>query len=427
VPVNSLAADTGLRGPGSPASVQAFRFHRHPARYVAENQQRYGRIFALEFPFSGPAAVVTDRAEVEFVLGSDYEHAHGGEARRGILGMVSPRAILGSDGEQHRTGRERISPSFGSGFLEDRRPLMREIAARHVREWPRNRPFRLLPKMRAIVDEVFVHAVIGVEDDERAEAMSRGIRQLIWTPGNPPTFVPAPDDGILGRMTDLEFTRRADRMTALFGDEIDARRAAGDPGAGILGDYLAAAPDAETGRIADELLPVCMAGQEPIAAALAWLAESVWRRGAEGGARRWVDGDPLEAPFVKETFRLRPPVHSVGRKLIRDKTVSGVDLPAGTVVLMPILALHRDQSYGDPAAFRPERFEDEDAWDLPYFPFGGGARRCLGENLARLEIAAVIEAILENRRLEFLSPRPERAVVRGTILVPRLSSPVIVR
>ena len=52
-------------------------------------------------------------------------------------------------------------------------------------------------------------------------------------------------------------------------------------------------------------------------------------------------------------------------------------------------------------------------------PFGGGARRCFGQALARLEIATLIPMIFEHVRP--LSRRLERQVVRATVLPPQRS------
>jgi cytochrome P450 len=84
--------------------------------------------------------------------------------------------------------------------------------------------------------------------------------------------------------------------------------------------------------------------------------------------------------------------------------------------------VHRDgRAFPDPDAFRPERFLSADAADTPYLPFGGGARRCLGQPLAETEIRSVLPAILRRIRLRPIWPQPERMVVRGTVAVPHWS------
>ena len=63
-------------------------------------------------------------------------------------------------------------------------------------------------------------------------------------------------------------------------------------------------------------------------------------------------------------------------------------IPAGTVVTTTTYSVHMDTAYwGDPETFRPDRFLVEDKFlpDERNIPFGLGRRRCLGENLARME------------------------------------------
>jgi cytochrome P450 len=99
--------------------------------------------------------------------------------------------------------------------------------------------------------------------------------------------------------------------------------------------------------------------------------------------------------------------------------VNGHTLPAGTIRAAPSLLLHRDPSaFPDPDAFRAERFADETSDALPYLPFGGGPRRCIGQALAEAEFRAVLPEALKHLRFVRAWPRPERMVVRATVLVP---------
>jgi cytochrome P450 len=150
------------------------------------------------------------------------------------------------------------------------------------------------------------------------------------------------------------------------------------------------------GDDADRMLVVCAAGQEPPAIALANVGYEWARRGGE-----------LTPAFVDETLRLRPSASAALRQVDGE-----------TRALSSLLA-HRDpEAFPDPHAFRTDR----DYTDPLYMPFGGGVRRCVGEPLARAQLRAIPPLL---PRLRAVHPRPERMVVRGTVLVPHRSALVI--
>ena len=68
-------------------------------------------------------------------------------------------------------------------------------------------------------------------------------------------------------------------------------------------------------------------------------------------------------------------------------------------MLMHLGAVHMEPSYwGDPEAFRPERFINEDGSfrrDERVIPFGIGKRFCLGETLARMEMFMLFTCLLQ--------------------------------
>ena len=70
----------------------------------------------------------------------------------------------------------------------------------------------------------------------------------------------------------------------------------------------------------------------------------------------------------------------------------------------------RDPLYFEAADhFRPQRWE-EDNTGLPkfaFFPFGGGAKMCIGEPLARTEGVLILAELM--RRYEFTSVSGKRA------------------
>jgi len=133
---------------------------------------------------------------------------------------------------------------------------------------------------------------------------------------------------------------------------------------------------------------------------------------AEAGA-----ADPAFGPAVDESLRLRPVAMAAMRRLTRPVNLAGYELQTGTVLMAPSLLLHRDPAqFPDPNTFVADRFRDG-AYG-PFFPFGGGARACIGRHLGQAEIRQVVPAALRGRRLRPLSRKPERLVERATILAP---------
>ena len=85
--------------------------------------------------------------------------------------------------------------------------------------------------------------------------------------------------------------------------------------------------------------------------------------------------------------------------------------------MAPSLLLHRDPAqFPDPGAFIADRFEG--AAHGPFFPFGGGARACIGRHLAQAEIRNVVPVVLRATRLRPLAREAERLVERATMPTP---------
>jgi len=167
-------------------------------------------------------------------------------------------------------------------------------------------------------------------------------------------------------------------------------------------------------------MSLLMAAKEPPSIALTWLLDRL--AGEPELARRFC-ADPegeLADAVVRETLRLRPPASGVLRRLRQPLEIGGLRIPAGATALVPSALVHRDpRSFADPDSFRVERWLEGQPPAGPFLPFGGGARRCVGEPLARAEIETVVPAILSRVRLTPLSTEPERMVQRATVLVPK--------
>jgi cytochrome P450 len=383
-------------GPRDGVLHQTVAFHRDPLAFLRAGQAEFGDVFTIRLLTVRPVVVAAAPESVGELLEADPDSAHAGEARRSVLPFADPRSVFGGDGAAHRAAQAHVAAALSAGAIDERRAEMAAIAARHAEALPRGRPFPLLQRVRDVTDEIFVRLVLGIDDEGLATRLVASIRHLLSTPGNPPVTLPGPGDGLVGRLGQKLFERRqAPALAALSEATGDRRRA-------------------------EELMSLVMAAQEPPAIALTWLLDRLGRESdlAESflAAPEGAEADSV----VKETLRLQPPASAALRRLTAPRRVGGHELPAGVDVMVPSTLLHRDpRGFADPDDFRPGRWRETPAPDAPFFPFGGGARRCVGEHLAHAEIATVVPAFLAAGRIRPLAPEPEPMVKRATVLVPK--------
>ncbi|MCB2072937.1 MAG: cytochrome P450 [Novosphingobium sp.] len=101
--------------------------------------------------------------------------------------------------------------------------------------------------------------------------------------------------------------------------------------------------------------------------------------------------NPSRIPdFIEEILRFDGSVKSAGRICQKTTVLGGVEIKAGTAILLSHMAANRD----------PGRFENPQQFDMnrpkakEHLAFGRGAHTCIGAPLARREVAISIERLL---------------------------------
>jgi cytochrome P450 len=122
---------------------------------------------------------------------------------------------------------------------------------------------------------------------------------------------------------------------------------------------------------------------------------------------------PVLDGVLREVLRLHPPVHFIDRRPLEDVELEGRPVREGSFLLLSPLVTHRDaRFYRDPQAFRPARWEEDEAPRWAYFPFGAGPHTCIGMHLARLEMAHTIAQVAARWRLEEVDGARMRVMAR---------------
>lgn len=102
----------------------------------------------------------------------------------------------------------------------------------------------------------------------------------------------------------------------------------------------------------------------------------------------------LIAPFMEESLRTESPTKVDFRLAKKHTTVGGVDIPAGTVVMISINGANRDpRKFENPNEFDIDRFNSRE-----HLAFGRGIHTCAGAPLARVEGKITINRLLDRVR-----------------------------
>lgn len=180
-------------------------------------------------------------------------------------------------------------------------------------------------------------------------------------------------------------------LYAKFGEYIQDRRE--NPRGDVLtGVASATFPDGGTPEVIDAVRVAAnlfAAGQETtvrlLSTAVMLIAEDPALQGRLRANRGMIPN------FIEETLRFESPVRGDFRLSKVPVTVGGVELPAGTTVMLINAALNRD----------PRRFPEPDAFDIErknvrnHVAFGRGVHSCPGAPLARAEARVSLERLLD--------------------------------
>ena len=335
------------------------------------------------------------------------------------LGAFYPRGLLLMDFDEHRADRRLMQGAFKVDALQRYVELMRPLVERHVDEWGRAGRIMFYPRIKRLLLEVGALCFLGIDDFQREAArinelfldLNAGLVSLLRME------LPF---GAYGR------ARRARRELEAWCEAMVARRRAQASSGDDTLSRLCRALD-EEGRpyavraIVDHTLFLLFAAHDTSTSALTHLAmylgrdvalrERLRAHLAEIGADAPGHAELVRMDYaghcLDETLRLHPPVPMARRRTIRATELGGYDVPAHTVLHLPMMIDQRDARWWrDPERFDPERFapprQEQRAHPMCFHPFGSGAHKCIGMHFAQLLMKLVLHRMIT--RLDFEVP-----------------------
>ncbi|MGW6914873.1 cytochrome P450 [Kitasatospora sp. NPDC054939] len=373
---------------------------------LARVQRRFGGVGAFRTGAT-PTVVVTAPEAVQHVLG---RHPDRYVKRSHRARVLVGDGVLSATGEAWKRQRRLLQSQFTGTGMRRYEQRIAEAAALTAERWAgyarTGEEFDLGEEMRRFALDTIWRALTGRPVDEHTAHELNSVAGVVAAL---PTLPADSGEAHAAVAADLA------RIDAVAHAAIDAARR--EPSAdGVLGVLLGAAaehPEYTDRLVRDELVTLLLAGHETTATTLTWLFLLLDRH--PGARDRALAAGPQGSPerreavqaLVSETLRLYPSAWILPRHAAEPDVLAGYRIEAGTDLLVCPYLTHRDPAlWPDPERFEPERFTAAGARPAQlgaYYPFGVGARACLGTQFAVRESTAVVELLLEGAVPRFRS------------------------
>ncbi|HEX8772122.1 MAG TPA: cytochrome P450 [Pyrinomonadaceae bacterium] len=401
-------------------------FRREPIKFINRLARDYGDISYFKM---GPQHVyfLNHPDYVRDVLVTHQQNFTKGRALQRSKRLLG-EGLLTSEGEFHRRQRRLAQPAFHRQQIATYGAAMTAYAERMRDSWRDGSTMNVSQEMMrltlAIVGKTLFDTDVEEEADEIGDALTTIVHLF--------NAMMLPFSELLEKLPlpqKRRFERAKQRLDMTIYRMIEERRRSGKDHGDLLSMLLRARDEEGDGRgmtdkqVRDEALTIFLAGHETTANALTWtwylLSEhpeveaklhAEIDRVLEGGRMPTLEDVPqlrYTEMVLAESMRLYPPAWAIGRLSINEHEIGGYVMPPRSLVLVSPYVMHRDARYfPEPERFDPERWTPlarESRPQFAYFPFGGGARRCIGEGFAWMEGILLIATLAGRWRLRHVA------------------------
>ncbi|MET0218091.1 MAG: cytochrome P450 [Burkholderiales bacterium] len=326
--------------------------------------------------------------------------------------------IMTSEGDFWHRQRRMIQPAFHRTILSRFLPMVHE------------KNLELRERWRAVAT---AGATVNVDEDMSVMTLalvldsifSEDLPRIVAEHGSNPFLLVTEESA-----RNLQFAARFRALGSIIQDTVERRRREDRRPFDLL-SMLLDARDRTTGeamtdrQLLDEIMTLIIAGHETTASALTWTWYLLSQHPAAAARmQQEIRGFPEDMPMtvdslqplvytrqvIEESLRLYPPGWLLTRKAVAADEIGGYAIDAGSHVFVSPYMVHRNPVFWpDPERFDPERFApgaDEGRHMCAYIPFGAGPRRCIGEQLALLEMQIHFFVMAREFELAYLGDAP---------------------
>jgi cytochrome P450 len=305
-----------------------------------------------------------------------------------------PGLLVNNGTPSHPHCRKFFGEPLKPHHLARLRPFIEETVARHIeRMVAHGSPADLAAGLTWDVPALVLFRLLGIPDEDVPQVKDYADSRVVLLWGRPTAEEQT-------RLTQgaLDFFRYTTKLVHARMEQLEEdypsqllRQRGGDDAKASIRDIIA---------VTFNLL---FAGHETTSSASANILSAILSR-----RELWqglVDGSIDIPKLVEEGLRFDPPVQAWRRLATEDVVLDGVNIPAGSHLLLHFAAANRD----------PERFERPEVYNPvrenagQHTSFGVGAHFCLGATLAKVEIETMIRQLAE--RLPDMRLAPDQTPV----------------
>ncbi|MGD0473270.1 MAG: cytochrome P450 [Candidatus Velthaea sp.] len=417
-----------MKMPPGPRGWKTLGFLRPEANgiiaFLTATSRRYGPIAG--FRVLGARIYVIDEPQLIEEILVRRQHCFARDTGATLLRELVGDGLVTSEEPRHRERRRMLQPAFHRAQIATYAECMVAESARLADEWPAGAEIEIATEMRRLTLAVVGAALFGTDMRGRADDVAAVLRRVVKKASLIAPLL------ALGEPLIAAYRRRFPHRPSLFfaGERreletiiapiVAQRRIAG--GRDIVSLLLAERDDRDAALsdddVRNEVVTLVLAGHETTATALTWawylLATHPAVMGKLHAELDAVLGDrdpilddvarlPYTSAVFSETLRLYPPAPAFGRRPIADVVLGGYTIPRGaSIFLSPYISGRNPRYFADPDAFVPERWAGAAPPKFTYFPFGGGAKMCIGEPFSKLEGVLVLATLARRLQLALI-------------------------
>ena len=328
----------------------------------------------------------------------DTEHF---SSRRVVVRNVRPEPVvpsppITSDPPFHKPAKQLLLPPFTPDAMKKLEPRVRAICNELIDAFIKDGKCDAAAQYSKHIPTRAIAHMLGIPEKD-GDLFIRWIHEILE----------------LGIKNDQTLMKAVHEMTAYFAGHIEQRRK--NPTDDLISDLIRAkTPDGQPLsdlHVQGSLRLLLIAGIDTTWSAI---GSSLWHLAKTPSDRERLIAEPELMPYAIEEFlRAYSPV-TMAREVMKETVISGCPVKPGNMVLLSFPAANRD-----PAMFPDADKVLIDRKENRHAAFGLGIHRCIGSNLARMEMTVAIEEWMK-RIPEFrLDPAGTVTWSEGTVRGPR--------